>query len=227
MSHRSGQHSNARGCTRRRESAASLRPRSVAELGAPPRDVAPQFAVHGVIEGRLFVALEGGAPQLTGPLGGVAAAVARPAIEVLGRGEQRPVEALAEALEGMRRAEEVAARPDLDVGVEGQTGLIDLQRGELVAQLAQQLAEALAGIALVQLIRPGCPVVFGSFLSNTDMQSGSPSFGTPESAIGVLATGQIARRYGLPWRGGGAMNASQTVDAQAAYEALMLSLIHI
>ena len=52
--------------------------------------------------------------------------------------------------------------------------------------LAQQMAEALAGIALVQLIRPGSPVVFGSFLSNTDMQSGSPSFGTPESAVGLL-----------------------------------------
>ena len=59
------------------------------------------------------------------------------------------------------------------------------------------------------------------FLSNTDMQSGSPSFGTPESGIGVLCTGQIARRFGLPWRGGGALNASQTVDAQAAYESLM------
>jgi trimethylamine---corrinoid protein Co-methyltransferase len=87
--------------------------------------------------------------------------------------------------------------------------------------LAQQVAEALAGIALVQAIRPGCPVVFGSFLSNTDMQSGSPSFGTPESAVGLLCTGQIARRYGLPFRGGGALTASQTVDAQAAYEAAM------
>src|SRR5438874_2508357 len=92
------------------------------------------------------------------------------------------------------------------------------------ATLAQQMAEALAGIALVQLIRPGSPVVFGSFLSNTDMQSGSPSFGTPESGIGVLCTGQIARSFGLPWRGGGALNASQTVDAQAAYESLMTFL---
>ena len=55
--------------------------------------------------------------------------------------------------------------------------------------LAQQLAEALSGIALAQLIRPGCPVVFGSFLSNIDMQSGSPTFGTPESAMGLLCTG--------------------------------------
>jgi trimethylamine--corrinoid protein Co-methyltransferase len=92
------------------------------------------------------------------------------------------------------------------------------------AALVQQMAEALAGIALAQLWRPGCPVVFGSFLSNTDMQSGSPSFGTPESAIGLLCTGQIARRYGLPFRTGGALTASQTVDAQAAYEGLMTLL---
>ena len=94
----------------------------------------------------------------------------------------------------------------------------------LPATLVQQMAEGLAGIALAQLIRPGAPVVFGSFLSNTDMQSGSPSFGTPESGIGVLCTGQIARHFGLPWRGGGALNASQTVDAQAAYESLMTFL---
>src|SRR2546421_4821724 len=90
--------------------------------------------------------------------------------------------------------------------------------------LAQQMAEALAGIALVQLIRPGSPVVFGSFLSNTDMQSGSPSFGTPESAVGLLCTGQIARSFRLPWRSGGGLNSSQTVDAQAAYESLMTML---
>jgi trimethylamine--corrinoid protein Co-methyltransferase len=89
------------------------------------------------------------------------------------------------------------------------------------ATLAQQVAEALAGIALVQTIRPGCPVVFGSFLSNTDMQSGSPSFGTPESAVGLFCTGQIARRFGLPFRGGGALTSSQVVDAQAGYESMM------
>src|SRR5213083_743076 len=91
----------------------------------------------------------------------------------------------------------------------------------VAATLAQQLAEALAGIALVETIRPGCPVVFGSFLSNTDMQSGSPAFGTPESAVGLLCTGQIARHYGLTFRGGGGLTSSQTVDAQAAYEAAM------
>jgi trimethylamine---corrinoid protein Co-methyltransferase len=92
------------------------------------------------------------------------------------------------------------------------------------ATLVQQLAEALSGIALCQLVQPGCPVVFGSFLSNTDMQSGSPSFGTPESAIGLLCTGQIARHFGLPFRSGGGLTASQTADAQSAYEALMTLL---
>jgi trimethylamine---corrinoid protein Co-methyltransferase len=92
------------------------------------------------------------------------------------------------------------------------------------ATLVQQMAEALSGIALTQLVQPGCPVVFGSFLSNTDMQSGSPSFGTPESAIGLLCTGQIARHFNLPWRSGGGLTSSQTPDAQAAYEALMTML---
>src|SRR5947199_4930665 len=91
----------------------------------------------------------------------------------------------------------------------------------IAATLAQQVGEALAGIALVQTLRPGCPVVFGSFLSNPDMQSGSPSFGTPESAIGLLCTGQIARHYNLPFRGGGALTSSQVVDAEAGYEPMM------
>jgi trimethylamine--corrinoid protein Co-methyltransferase len=94
----------------------------------------------------------------------------------------------------------------------------------VAATLAQQIAEALAGIALVQLIRPGCPVIFGSFLSNTDMQSGSPSFGTPESALGLFCTGQIARSFGLPFRSGGGLTSSQSVDAQASYEAMMTML---
>jgi len=89
------------------------------------------------------------------------------------------------------------------------------------AALVQQMAEALSGIALSQLIRPGAPVVFGSFLSNIDMQSGSPQFGTPESAVGLLCTGQIARHFGLPFRAGGGLNSSQVPDAQAAWESLM------
>ncbi len=89
------------------------------------------------------------------------------------------------------------------------------------ATLAQQIAEALTGIALAQLINPGTPVVFGSFLSNIDMQSGSPQFGTPESGIGLLCTGQIARSFNLPFRGGGGLNSSQSVDAQSAYQTMM------
>jgi trimethylamine---corrinoid protein Co-methyltransferase len=89
------------------------------------------------------------------------------------------------------------------------------------AALVQQIAEALTGIALSQLIRPGCPVIFGSFMSNIDMQSGSPSFGTPESAIGLFCTGQVARHFGLPFRSGGGLTSSQVADAQAGYEAAM------
>lgn len=92
------------------------------------------------------------------------------------------------------------------------------------AALVQQIAEALTGIALAQAIRPGCPVVFGSFLSNIDMQSGSPTFGTPESGMGLLCTGQIARHFGLPFRSGGTLTSSQVPDAQAGYEALMTLL---
>jgi trimethylamine--corrinoid protein Co-methyltransferase len=89
------------------------------------------------------------------------------------------------------------------------------------AALVQQTVEALVGVALTQLVRPGCPVVMGGFLSNVDMQSGAPAFGGPESALGLLCTGQIARRLGLPWRaGGGALTSSPAPDAQAAYEGL-------
>jgi len=90
----------------------------------------------------------------------------------------------------------------------------------VAAALVQQTTEALAGVALIQLVRPGAPCVMGSFLSATDMQSGSPSFGGPESALGLLASGQIARHLGLPWRsGGGTLTSSQVVDFQAGYEA--------
>ena len=83
------------------------------------------------------------------------------------------------------------------------------------AALVQQIAEALSGVALTQLIRPGAPVVFGSFLSSIDMRTGSPTFGTPESVVGLFATGQIARHFKLPFRTGGCLATSQVTDAQA------------
>ena len=90
----------------------------------------------------------------------------------------------------------------------------------VAAALTQQNAEALAGIALTQAVRPGAPVVYGGFTSNVDMRSGAPAFGTPENARATVAGGQLARRYGLPYRSSNA-NASNAVDAQAAYESEM------
>ncbi len=90
----------------------------------------------------------------------------------------------------------------------------------LAAALAQQNAEALAGIALTQLVRPGAPVIYGGFTSNVDMKSGAPAFGTPENVQATLAGGQLARRYNLPYRSSNA-SASNVVDAQAAYESEM------
>ncbi|MFQ5468103.1 MAG: trimethylamine methyltransferase family protein, partial [Kiloniellaceae bacterium] len=90
----------------------------------------------------------------------------------------------------------------------------------LAAALAQQNAEALAGIALAQMVRPGAPVIYGAFTSNVDMRSGAPAFGTPENAKATIAGGQLARRYNLPYRSSNS-NASNAVDAQAAYESQM------
>ncbi len=90
----------------------------------------------------------------------------------------------------------------------------------LVAALVQQNAEALAGLVLAQLTRAGAPVVYGAFTSNVDLRSGAPAFGTPENARATLAAGQLARRYGLPYRASNA-SASNAVDAQAAYESQM------
>ena len=88
--------------------------------------------------------------------------------------------------------------------------------------LAQQVAEALSGVALAQLVREGVPCLYGSFFTVTDMRTGSPAFGTPESVLGVLAGSQLARRYGLPFRGGGGLASSPAVDAQAASETQMM-----
>ena len=81
-------------------------------------------------------------------------------------------------------------------------------------------AEALAGLTLAQLVRPGAPVAYGSFTSNVDMKSGSPAFGTPEYVKAAFGAGQLARFLGLPWRSSNA-TASNIPDAQAAYESQM------
>lgn len=87
----------------------------------------------------------------------------------------------------------------------------------LAGALAQQTAEGLAAIALLQVVRPGAPVAYGSFTSNVDMKSGAPAFGTPEYVRATQISGQLARRYELPWRASNA-NATNCSDAQATWE---------
>ena len=84
--------------------------------------------------------------------------------------------------------------------------------------LTQIVAEALAGMAYIQLVRPGAPVVFGSFAAAVSMQSGAPTFGTPEPSLVLYGVGQLARRLGVPFRSGGGLCASKIPDAQAAFE---------
>jgi len=90
----------------------------------------------------------------------------------------------------------------------------------MAAAVAQQNAEALAGIALVQLVRPGAPTLYGGFATNIDMKTGGPAFGTPEGAWAMMTGAQMARRYNLPFRGSGSLNTAKVPDAQAAYETM-------
>ena len=89
----------------------------------------------------------------------------------------------------------------------------------IAGAVAQQNAEALAGLALAQLVRPGSPFIYGGFTSNVDMRSGAPAFGTPEYMKAALLGGQLARRYGLPYRSSNTC-AANTLDAQAAFESV-------
>src|SRR6056297_1289572 len=88
----------------------------------------------------------------------------------------------------------------------------------VMGTLTQVLAEVMAGIAYSQLVRPGAPVIFGAFVSSIDMNSGAPTFGTPEASQIIYGAGQLARRMGLPFRSGGSLCGSKLPDAQAAYE---------
>jgi trimethylamine--corrinoid protein Co-methyltransferase len=90
----------------------------------------------------------------------------------------------------------------------------------LAGALVQQHAEAMAGIALTQIVRPGVPVMYGGFTSNVDMRSGAPAFGTPEYTKAAQASGQLARHIGVPFRSSN-VTAANEVDAQAAYESQM------
>jgi trimethylamine--corrinoid protein Co-methyltransferase len=94
--------------------------------------------------------------------------------------------------------------------------------------IAQSLAETMAGCALTQLERPGAPVIFGNFLSSMSLRSGSPTFGTPEPAIGSMVVGQLARRLNLPLRCSGNFTTSKLPDAQAMNEGTMsmLAAVH-
>lgn len=90
----------------------------------------------------------------------------------------------------------------------------------IAGALVQQHAEAMAGIVLTQIVRPGVPVMYGGFTSNVDMRSGAPAFGTPEYTKAAHATGQLARHIGVPFRSSN-VTAANEVDAQAAYESQM------
>ncbi len=90
----------------------------------------------------------------------------------------------------------------------------------IAGALAQQHAEAMAGIALCQIVRPGVPVMYGGFTSNVDMKTGAPAFGTPEYTKAAQVSGQLARRIGVPFRSSN-VTAANDVDAQAAYESAM------
>ena len=84
--------------------------------------------------------------------------------------------------------------------------------------MAEILAETMAGLALTQLVRPGAPVILGSFVGAISMRTGAPTFGTPEATQMIFATAQLARRLGVPCRSGGSLCSSKVADAQAGYE---------
>ena len=92
----------------------------------------------------------------------------------------------------------------------------------LAAAVAQQNAECLSAIVLAETVRPGAPVMYGSFLTGLEMRTGAPAFGRPEAALGILSSAQMARRYRLPCRAGGVLTNSKLPDAQAGVEKMMM-----
>ncbi|MFP3852993.1 MAG: trimethylamine methyltransferase family protein [Anaerolineales bacterium] len=94
----------------------------------------------------------------------------------------------------------------------------------IAGTVAQLNAEVLAGIVYSQMVNPGAPVVYGSFMTNIDLKSGAPVFGSPESQLALYASSQLSRRYQLPFRSGGMFTSSKVDDAQSAYESMMTML---
>jgi len=111
----------------------------------------------------------------------------------------------------------IAGEWDLFLVPTAEVPLTNLVR-ESIVEVLKTLAEALGGMTFVQLVRPGAPVVLGSFASSMSMQSGAPTFGTPEPALVLYVVAQLARRLSVPFRSGGSLTASKLPDAQAAYE---------
>lgn len=118
-----------------------------------------------------------------------------------------------------RYGQPILVSPFVMAGVTGPT--------TLAGALAQHNAEVLAGITLVQLIRPGTPVLYGTASSNVDLRNANPAIGSPESAISIAICAQLARHYNLPCRGGGALTDSPLPDAQSNYERMFTLLISI
>ncbi|MBM3585918.1 MAG: trimethylamine methyltransferase family protein [Alphaproteobacteria bacterium] len=113
-----------------------------------------------------------------------------------------------------RAGQAVVVSPYILAGAMGPVGI--------AGALAQQLAEAMAGLALVQIIRPGTPCTMGVFIGTIAMATGAPAFGTPESLLGITVASELARRLGVPVNcAGGAVTASKIPDAQAAYESAL------
>lgn len=128
--------------------------------------------------------------------------------------------AMAESLIAFARYGQVnLISPFVMAGVSGPT--------TIAGALAQQNAEVLAGIVLTQLVNPGVAVVYGTASSNLDMRTGAPAIGSPESAICIAACAQLARRYRLPCRGGGALTDSPVPDAQSNYERMFTLLTSV
>ena len=162
----------------------------------------------------------------------IGAARARDGIEMMAIARGIPIEQMAAdpgvitiiSVNSPRRLDEAMAEGLMEMARWGQAVVITpftlmgaMAPVTLAAALAQQNAEALFGVVLAQAVRPGTPVMYGAFTSNVDMRSGAPAFGTPENAKANVASGQLAQRYGLPYRSSNA-SASNAADAQGAYE---------